>query len=524
MSTTTTTVPSGFQILPLSALFPSPMNPRKHFDDAKLAKLAESAKKVGIIEPLVVRPNGAAGQYEIIAGERRFRAATLAGLADVPVMVKHLGEAEAREIQIIENLQREDVHPMDEGLGYNELLGMKDPATGKPVYTVQSIAERLDMSIEYVYGRMKLAGLTPEVQEAFWANQITAGHAILIARLQPKDQALALKYCQPPEWNPDRRTSVRDLTEYIRNEMQTPLKRACFDTTSTALVPAAGACTTCPKRTGNAPDFAAGQADPEVCTDADCFEAKSRAHLHQVRLSLNARGAEHVEVSSSYTGAKKGALRPDRWEKAKKGETSKPALVVDGPDRGQVIDVVVKPERKPAPVPDYAAEQRKREEFQAREHGIRMGILQEVGKQVTALTNADITVLLEAWLDRNYKGTTDLCKLHGIDPGKDSRERLFEQVPKMQTREFARLVMEAAIVSELHPYSAKEIPDRLLAAAKRYKVDAGKIRSTVEQAAKLQTSTKSKAKAKPKKAAKAGLQTSTKSKTKPKTAAAAGKR
>lgn len=168
--------------LPLADLQPSPLNPRKHFDDRALAELAASIASVGVIEPLVVRPVN--GHYEVVAGERRFRAAQQAGLTSVPSVVKPLTDAQALEIMVIENNQREDVNALEEGDGFSRLL--------KAGYDLEKLAERLGRSKKYVYDRIKLLDLAPTAQQLLLADKMTAGHAILLARLKPADQTRAI--------------------------------------------------------------------------------------------------------------------------------------------------------------------------------------------------------------------------------------------------------------------------------------------------------------------------------------------
>lgn len=175
------------QDIRLEELAPSPTNPRKTFDDAKLEELARSIASVGVLEPLIVRAhqNGEGVRYEIVAGERRFRAATLAQIETVPCMVRELDDVQVLEIQAIENLQRDDVHPLEEAEGYAALM----KAAG---YDVDEIAAKIGRSGRYVYDRIKLLQLIPAVRKVFVDGEITAGHAILLARLSKADQKRAL--------------------------------------------------------------------------------------------------------------------------------------------------------------------------------------------------------------------------------------------------------------------------------------------------------------------------------------------
>lgn len=184
----TTTVPEppgvAAQLVPLDRIIPSKTNPRHTFDLAKLAELTESVRRHGVLQPVLVRPKGQG--FELVAGERRYRAAKAAGLAEIPASVRDLSDVAVLELQVIENLQREDIHPLEEAQGYRRLLETKE-------YTVARIAERIGRSAVYVYDRVKLLQLTKEAQTLFMDGKISAGHAVILARLKPSDQKRALK-------------------------------------------------------------------------------------------------------------------------------------------------------------------------------------------------------------------------------------------------------------------------------------------------------------------------------------------
>jgi ParB family chromosome partitioning protein len=164
-------------------LQPSALNPRKTFNPARLRELAASVAVVGVIEPLVARQVG--DHYEIVCGERRWRAAEIAGLTHLPVMVRCLTDTQALEIMVVENKQREDVDALDEARGFRALLD-----TG---YGIEKLAERIGLSKKYVYDAMKLLQLIPEAEQLLVDGRITKGHAILLARLKPHDQARAIE-------------------------------------------------------------------------------------------------------------------------------------------------------------------------------------------------------------------------------------------------------------------------------------------------------------------------------------------
>jgi len=172
-----------FRTLALTRLVESKTNPRRAFDGEAQRELTESIKTKGVLVPLLVRSVN--GRFEILVGARRFRSAKAAGLTDVPARVVVLSDQEALEIQIIDNLQRQDLHPLEEAHGYQQLL-----ATG---YEIARIAERVGRSVKYIYDRVKLLSLTKAAQDAFLKGQMTAGHAILLARLTPAEQKRAME-------------------------------------------------------------------------------------------------------------------------------------------------------------------------------------------------------------------------------------------------------------------------------------------------------------------------------------------
>ena len=145
-----------FRQLPLAALEQSRTNPRVRFDPAALAELVESIRAHDVIEPIIVRRLAASKsegeKFEIVAGARRFRAATMAGRESMPAIVRELTDAQVLEIQVIENVQREALHPLEEAAGYRAL--MDDHA-----YTAEALAEKVGKSREYIFARLKLLDL-----------------------------------------------------------------------------------------------------------------------------------------------------------------------------------------------------------------------------------------------------------------------------------------------------------------------------------------------------------------------------
>ena len=169
--------------LPIAEVESNSSQPRKFFDDASLAELAESIRLHGIIQPLTVRKL-ASGYYQIIAGERRWRAARLAGLQEVPVVVIEADDRKAAELAMIENLQREDLNPMEEALGYRSLIQQYH-------MTQEEAANRVGKSRPAVTNALRLLELDPSVQQQIAEGQLSAGHGRALVPLSPAMQVRA---------------------------------------------------------------------------------------------------------------------------------------------------------------------------------------------------------------------------------------------------------------------------------------------------------------------------------------------
>ena len=196
-------------ILDINKIEPNREQPRKNFDEDALLELAESIKQFGLLQPILVQDRK--DYYEIIAGERRWRASKIAGLKEVPVIIKNYTEQEIVEISLIENIQREDLNPIEEAQAYKRLMiefNLKQ----------DEIAERVSKSRTAVTNSMRLLKLCDEVQQMIINDMITTGHARAIISIEnPEEQyALAQKIF-------DEKMSVREVEKYIKN-MNKPVK------------------------------------------------------------------------------------------------------------------------------------------------------------------------------------------------------------------------------------------------------------------------------------------------------------
>ncbi len=190
------------QMMKLTKIEPNREQPRKNFDEDALLELADSIKKFGVIQPIVVQKNK--DYYEIIAGERRWRAAKLAGLKEVPVIIKEFTKQEAAEISLIENIQRENLNPIEEAYAYERLLTEFD-------LTQDEVAERVSKSRTAVTNSMRLIKLSEKVKQMVVDEMISAGHArALLAVTDPEEQyTLAMRIF-------DEKLSVREVEKIIR--------------------------------------------------------------------------------------------------------------------------------------------------------------------------------------------------------------------------------------------------------------------------------------------------------------------
>lgn len=283
-----------YQLIRLEHLAPSPSNPRKHFDAAELQELADTIADHGVIEPIIVRfwPDDydtpascdEPPLYEIVAGERRYRASLLAGLADIPALVRHLDTRQVLEVQVIENLQRRGVNELEEADGYH--LMMRDYG-----YTADELAAKIGKSRAYIYGRLKLTALCETARQAFRAGTLDASRALLIARIPGTTlQEKALKDITE-SWRGI--MSYRDAANHIQHCYMRGLSVVKFPLDATTLHPEAGPCTTCPKRPSNTPELypdVPSDRAADVCTDPECLSTKADAWLARLAEQAASKG------------------------------------------------------------------------------------------------------------------------------------------------------------------------------------------------------------------------------------------
>jgi ParB/RepB/Spo0J family partition protein len=385
--TSTVTAPEDGAVvrLPIELIDEHPQNTRRQYDQAKLQELADSIRERGVITPAVVRPVDG-GRFQLLAGHRRRRGALLAGVTELLAVVRHLDDRAALEILTIENLQREDLHPLEEAEGFRALLD----AGG---YDVTTLAGKIGKSTHYVYARLQLLQLGVAVREALTRGYVPLSHAIELARLPEAVQESALqekfrlsvaklraavpgatppttddedpdadvpaasdeddefadddydgdwdgplagddtdapvavdasgriKVAEAPDpfasdWHKPVVPTLAELRSWLQRAHYRGLDRVPWDLTDAALVPTAGACSSCPKRSGAAPElFADLTAVKDACLDAPCYEAKHVAFVASVIAGAEAEGHTVRQISSRYHHDDRGVLTNGKfWE------------------------------------------------------------------------------------------------------------------------------------------------------------------------------------------------------------------
>ncbi|MDI3311047.1 MAG: ParB/RepB/Spo0J family partition protein [Thermoanaerobacterium sp.] len=201
----------GVENIKISDIEPNQFQPRKHFDDESLKELSDSIKEHGIIQPIIVRKNDFG--YQIVAGERRWRAAKLAGLKEVPAIVKDFDDQKVMEIALIENLQREDLNPIDEAKAYKSLMEQFN-------LTQEEISKRVGKSRSSIANSIRLLNLDEEVQNMLMEGKITTGHAKVILALQDaeKQNMIAKKIV-------DKNLNVRETENLIKEVTSSKKKK-----------------------------------------------------------------------------------------------------------------------------------------------------------------------------------------------------------------------------------------------------------------------------------------------------------
>jgi ParB family chromosome partitioning protein len=503
---TQTTNATEYRNVSLSLLNESKTNPRHTFEEAALKELAESIRTQGVLSPLLVRPLTENG-FEIVFGARRYRAAQLAGQETVPVRVRQMGDAEALEAQLVENLIRSEIHPMEEAQGFRALLDLEEPK-----YSIEQIAAKVGKSPAFVAQRLKLTDLGPSAVEAFYGDEIGVGHALLLAKLPADQQEQALQACFKEVYGSGPKPArillpVRSLQFWIDSNILLVLKDAPFNKRDSELVPAVGSCADCLKRTGHNKllfgDDLGRQGDR--CTDPTCYQSKVQAHVAKTI----AAKPELVQVSTAYGAQKEGsavlprnkytAIREDKPKS--KDDTKRPefkvckfttdAIITEGSDIGTVQKVCANPscpihhpkQQTSRSDEKWKVEQEKRRKEEAIANATGLRVLAATGAAVPVrLMKRDLLFIVEklvGLLDENR--VVMLARQHGIRQNRDEggvAKAVVAFLRRSDEGTLSRLLVETAILLT----ASRGNPTAILKdAASAYKVDTEAIAAKVKQ-------------------------------------------
>ncbi|PQV48804.1 ParB/RepB/Spo0J family partition protein [Jejuia pallidilutea] len=261
-------------------------NPRNEFNEQSIQELAESIKEKGLLQPLLVRPSEKG--YELVCGERRLRACKLINLESVPVQIKELSDQEALEAQIIENLEREDVHPLREAETFKMMIE-------KGNYHIGDIATKIAKSEKFILQRLSLNNLNAPWKKLFYKNKINLSKALIIARLDKKYQKEVAQ--NAGDWSGGIK-SAKQLQSYIDSNITALLSKAVFDPKDEKLFKRAGACVNCPKRSGANSSLFPDVKEADRCFDKVCFETKTQKYIEDEIVKIY-NNAENVHLIKS---------------------------------------------------------------------------------------------------------------------------------------------------------------------------------------------------------------------------------
>jgi ParB family chromosome partitioning protein len=491
-----------FTDLTLDLIEPSPTNPRRHRNKIEDADLMASISTHGILTPLLVRPMAETGKYQIAAGHRRFEVAGKLKLVTVPVQIREMGDKEYLEILQVENLQREEVHPLDEAAGYKELLEQGG-------YDVTTLAGRIGKSEAYVYQRLKLNDLVKEAQKLFLENRIGFGHAVILARLDRKQQKdILANHLFSYEHEP---VSVRELSDYVRRFLYLDLGNVPWALDDASLVPEAGGCASCPKRTGSNPSLFTDM-QHNTCTDRGCFENKMQAYIQKQidsrpgLLRFSEYPTNHKKDSSVLNGATCRRL----WGKEDRCESAEEAIFIDGNERGKITFICRDKDcpkhgvraRQTAGSESSDAVLRRKHKF---EKAFRQKLFSEISEKVISLPGDNVTRIVARAMWRRVGGDSKraMLKAAAHDVPRESIDEFVDRlIETAEPVELGRLMVCMAIAEELMVSTyAPGKAETMLKLADAYSVDAKAIRDGLKKEPKRQSVAKQEPKRKKARAA-----------------------
>lgn len=477
-------------MLPVNKLYASPRNPRKIVDDPSQRELNADVRVHGVMVPLIGRK--VKDRYEILAGSRRLHAAKAAKMTALPVRVVEVDDVQAHEIMVVENLQRKDIHPIDEAENFQLML---EKSNGD----VLALEKRVNKSARYIKQALALNTLLPKIKERFRKGQISRDTAFAIARLQAIDQERLMK-----DADENGGLNLSDVMEWTERNVLRDLARVPWDVKDPDLWVKAGPCATCPKKAGIAKDLFNDVASGDTCTDSACFETKTSLHLQRQKGELGTPGVHYRLINLRQYETKDGILGTKDYQDAgdKKCEKTVIGLIAAGDRVGHTMNVCTDLRCKTHrigmsanSVRVSAAEREKLKEARqgrADEMVIRDKVLTEIVNQTTAgLDCREMEMILGAVFGRLWhEHKKRYLKRHGLikPPSKVKVEAtpdydaLFRtHVQSCSAPQFARSLIEIALIDEVDPGVMDVKADRLYALAKSRKVDVARIKADLAE-------------------------------------------
>ncbi len=510
----------------------SPTNPRKTFPKGAMDELAQSIQERGVKEPVTLRAHPKqADFFELVHGERRWRASKKAGRGTLPAILIEATDQEVLELQLLDASQHEDLNPLEEGSAYSELHAR----FGVPVL---SIAKRISKSVSYVYGRLTLTKLEPDGKKALTDGKLTLEAASIVARVPPKLQKDALAdLVENFDYDNDGAPVTGDQAgRLVRDHYMLKLADALFDRGDAELVKKAGACTTCPKRTGNQAELFADVASPDTCTDPDCYKEKTDVWWGREKAAAEAKGKtilSDAEAKNVFSGTRakfdgkyvdlkeKNYLDPKGRTWAEILKKDKPPVVLGRDEEGGVHELVLKTDAnvalkkiggaaaKLAPEttrsgPDPHTVKMQREAWVRRKAadqalGLLVGAAAKKGPTVEVIRVIVYGLIREVWAER-IKSVVERRGL-AVDKtkklssySKPNQEVLEAAAKKMPMADLLGLAVELVASRDAYSVATRYDSDALAQACEELKVDWGKCQAD----AKKERADKDGAKKKPK--------------------------
>lgn len=487
-----------FRLIPIVKIRKSNTNPRKTLVEVQEKELAENIKARGIDQPIIVRPIND-GEFQLVDGERRWRAAATAGLAEIPAFVRELTDEQVVEIQLVSFTQKVDIHPLDEAAAYEQLRKKK--------FDIAQISAKVGKDKGYITRRLQLVNLIESGMKMMREEKLPLPHALEVARLGPEQQKQALdefRYRIP---------SLKELREDIQRSILLNLDSVQFNKEDATLVPKAGSCTSCLKRTGSNQDlFGDISKKGNHCLDGHCFHLKIQAFNDRRKEELKAKGVDVVEISTKYYPSNKKALNCEHWTEVPASKANAYGRLIDGNRENVIIPIVIKGKKSSndsSPVePKHLSPAESKRRYQRRleifddkiEAETRNRLYKAILLRMKWPINRKefqliVPDLFEKWGDRVRQYEIDaIQEATGLKLPKETSffsDGIIKMVPKLTDQQLVQLGFAIILNQELVHDNGNGVPDddrfKALLTLQQYKnVDRKKIRDEVakEMAAK----------------------------------------